>query len=68
MPLLTTLNMDVAAHWLGVTPKEAEFAKWVDWSSPLNFGYLSMPNLSQRGSFSSVPLLRIENLKPASKR
>ncbi len=68
VPLLTTLHTGVVAQWLGTSRVGAEYAKWADWSSPVSFGYLSLPSLSRRGEMASVPVLQIESLKPARHR
>lgn len=62
-PLVTTLNTTVVAAWLGTSPSEAELAKWADWSSSASMGYMSLPDLSQRGQFVSVPILHIEKIE-----
>lgn len=62
-PLVTTLDTGVVAGWLGTSPSEAELAKWADWLNPSSMGYMSLPDLSRRGQFVSVPILHIEKLE-----
>ena len=60
----TTLKNDVLARWLGTSTNDVELSKWVDWSDPASMGYISMPDLSNRGEFVSVPVLNIKSLQP----
>lgn len=62
-PLVTTLDTGVVASWLGTTPTKAEMTKWADWSSSASMGYMSLPDLSHRGQFVSVPILHIEKME-----
>ncbi|MGO4498597.1 hypothetical protein AB4114_22210 [Paenibacillus sp. 2RAB27] len=58
----TSLINEVVAAWRGTTPLGAEVAKWEDWCQPASFGYLSLPRLSNRGEFASVPVVGIEKI------
>jgi hypothetical protein len=60
----TTLMNDVLAKWLGTSATDVELSKWIDWSDPASMGYISMPDLSNRGEFVSVPVLNIKSLQP----
>jgi phospholipase C len=62
--LKTTLINDVLAKWLGTSTNDIELSKWIDWSDPASMGYISMPDLSNRGEFVSVPILNIKSLQP----
>jgi hypothetical protein len=66
--LLTTLINKVTADWSGSSVESAAYLKWADWNDPTSLGYLSLPNLSKRGEFVSVPILSIEDMKPAISR
>jgi hypothetical protein len=62
--LITTLNPEVVAKWLGGSLTDAEFAVEEDWRSPFSFGYFNLPDLLNEGQFVSVPLLHIHQVKP----
>ena len=62
--LKTSLMNDVVAKWLGISTNDVELSKWIDWSDPSSLGYISMPDLTQRGEFVSVPVLNIKSLQP----
>jgi len=64
----TTLIDDIVAKWLASTREEAIFRTAVDWSDPASFGFISLPVLSERGRFVSVPVLGIEQLQPADRK
>lgn len=64
----TTLVDEVVAKWIGGTPEEARRRRAVDWSDPSSFGFLSVPDLTQRGRFISVPVLGIEKLQPEMRK
>lgn len=62
--MITTLDPNVVAKWMGVTVPEARSAIVADWLSPVSFGYLSLPDLSKQGEFRSIPLLKIISVVP----
>ena len=63
--LLTTLINEVVADWAITTIAGAEMRKLADWCDPASLGYMSLPDLSKRGRFVSVPILGIEGMQPA---
>lgn len=62
--LITTLEPDVLAKWLGGSYSDAALASVLDWHSPLSFGYFNLPDLLNEGQFVYVPLLHILRIKP----
>lgn len=62
--LITTLDPEVVAKWLGGSYSDAELALLADWRTPLSFGYFNLPDLLNEGQFVSVPLLHIHRVKP----
>ncbi|QSO50156.1 hypothetical protein JZ785_14375 [Alicyclobacillus curvatus] len=63
--LLTTLINAAVAEWKGTTIEGAESMKIADWRDPASLGYMSLPSLSERGQFVSVPILGIIGMQPA---
>lgn len=63
--LQTTLMNAVVAEWQGTTVEGAQHMKLVSWFDPASLGYMSLPSLSKRGQFVSVPILGIEGMQPA---
>lgn len=63
--MLTTLINDLVADWSGSSVEGAAYLKLADWLDPASLGYMSLPDLSNRGEFVSVPVLGIEDMRPA---
>lgn len=68
MQIRTTLIDDIVATWLGTTSEAAQFRTVSDFCDPASFGFLSVPDLSERGRFVSIPVLGIEQLQPADRK
>lgn len=62
--LITTLNPEVVAKWIGGSYADAESFLLDDWRNPLTFGYFNLPDLLNEGQFVLVPLLQIHRVKP----
>ena len=64
----TTLIDEVVAKWLGTTSADAQSRTISDFRDPASFGFISVPDLSERGRFVSIPVLGIEQLQPADRK